>query len=1018
MRRKLTLFLVFTLLCSGFAFAQSVVTGKVSDKTGQTLPGVTIRVQGTTVATASDVNGNYRINTPQNATLVFSFLGYANQTVPVGSQSVVNVILTETANNLNDVVVVGYGTQRKSVVTGAIASVKPDAYKDQVVPTVNQILQGRTAGVTVIGNSGAPGGSASIRIRGVTSLSNSDPLYVVDGIAITNGGIENISPDAIESIEVLKDASAAIYGSRASNGVILVTTKKGKAGTTRVNYNGYVGFQQPIRKVDLANATQYATLRNLARANDGNTPQFTNPAQYGVGTNWQDEIFSNNALIQNHNLSVSGGTDKSTYFTGFGYYDQQGIVFKNSSNFKRYTATINSNVKPKKWLTIGENFNYAYTRGQGSFNTNSEFGGPLSSALNLDPITPVIQTDPAITAGYNQYSVRNAAGQYYAQSPYVQQEITNPAAYAQVIQGNYNWAHNIIASAYIEVEPIKGLKLKSQYGIKQGFYGSDSFTPLYFLTSIASNQALTSANRENNRNFTYTWDNTATYNKSFGLHNLTVLAGTSAFSQSSVNLGTTYTGLPYTSFDQLSFNPSLSAANRVGYSGEAQPYHVASLFGRVTYDYDQKYLFSGIIRRDGSSKFGSNNIYGVFPGAQVGWVLTRESFFPKNSFVDFLKLRASYGSVGNEQALGYFYYTPVVGTGSNYVIGPDGLAIGASTNYPANPDLKWESLHTTDIGFDAVIFNNINVTFDLYRKLTKGMLSNQPIPAYNGYPQSPYSNVGDMLNKGIELELGYNNKIGDFNFNVSGNIAYNFNRIENLGQIQFYDTGSFQNSAYPLQRVQPGQTAYSFYGFQHNGIFQSQADLDAYPHFAGAKPGDLRWVDVNGDGKIDQADRTFLGSPLPKYTYGVNLSANYKGFDFKLFGQGQWGNKVFTAYRRLDVTNANYVAEALNSWTPTNTNTDYPRLTDNDPNGNFKNPSDFYLHNGGFFRIRTLQVGYNIPSNLLKRIDVQNLRIYVSANNLATITAYKGYDPEVAGGIDRGVYPTSRSFLLGLNFTL
>lgn len=1017
--RKTITFLIIILLSISSVYAQNItVKGKVNDNTGSALPGVTIKVKGSQAGTVTDVNGNFSISAPQGGTLNFSYIGFTSKDVVIAGQSSISVVLETNTTGLDEVVVVGYGTQKKSVVTGAIASVSAKDLKDQEVTRLDDALQGRTAGVTVVQSSGAPGSAPQIRVRGVTSINNSEPLYVIDGLVVLNGGLDNINPDAIESIEVLKDASAAIYGSRASSGVILVTTKKGKIGNTTINYNGYIGYQQPVKHVGLANAMQYATLRNMSKTNDGAAAPFADPSVFGVGTDWQNQIFSNNARIQNNNLSISGGTDKSTYYAGFGYLDQAGIIEPGRSDYKRYNFTFNSVSKIKKWLTIGESFNYTYTRTMGSFATNSEFGGPLSDALNLDPITPVLQTDPTIAATYPALAVKNSAGIPYGISQYVAQEINNPAAYSQIIAGNYSWAHNLLGNVYAEIEILPGLKLKTQYSAKQAFYGGDGFTPLYYLNPSTSNSSLTSATRSNNRNNTYTWDNTATYAKTFGLHNLNVVVGTSAFSAGQVGLSTTYTGLPYTSFSQLSFNPSVSAANRVGSSFEDQPYTVASIFARATYDYDEKYLFSGIVRRDGSSKFGSNNIYGVFPGGELGWVATREKFFPKDSFVDFLKFRGSYGVIGNEQSLGSFAYTSVVTTGSNYIIGQDGLAIGAAPGSPANPNLKWETLHTTDIGFDAILFHNINVTLDLYRKNTIGMLETQPIPAYTGFANSPTANVGNMLNKGVELELGYTGKSGGFSYHLNGNFAYNFNQVTYLGTIPYLDGGSFQSSSYNLNRTQVGQPVNSFYGFKEIGIFQSAAQIASTPHLAGAKPGDFIWQDTNGDGKIDQTDRVSLGSPLPKYTYGLTFNGSYKGFDVTIFGQGAWGNKVFEGYRRLDIPTANYPIEALNAWTPTNTNTNYPRLTDADPNNNFKYPSNFYLHNGGYFRIRTAQIGYNIKKSWLQKADIQNLRIYVSSNNLATISGYNGYDPEVSGGVDRGVYPLSRTFMLGLNITL
>lgn len=1012
--------------------ASTPVTGKVTDESGLPVIGATVTEKGTTNGVSAGVDGTFKLNVSgPNAVLVVQFLGYTPKEITVGTQTVINVVLASDVKALNEVVVIGYGTQKKSVVTGAISHVGAKDLQDQQVTRVDQALQGRTSGVNVVQSSGSPGSSPAIRIRGITSINNSNPLYVIDGVVVLNGGLDNINPSDVESIEVLKDASAAIYGSRASSGVVLVTTKKGKSGAPTITYSGYGGVQGPVSKVKLANATQYATLRNQSLANDGQAPAFANPSQYGTGTNWQNEIFSNNAPIQSHNLSINGGSDKSTYYVSFGYFNQDGIVLKDVSNYKRYNFTVNTTSKIKKWLTVGENFAYTYINNQGSFNTNSEFGGPLSSSLNLDPITPVLQTNSAIASTYSQYAIKNAAGVPYGISPYVGNEITNPLAYQQTIQGNYGWSHNMLGNAFVEIEPIKGLKIKTQINGKQAFFGSESFTPLYYLNSNNSNITNQSAYRASNRGLTWNWDNTATYTKTIGLHNFSVLAGTTAQSSSEVDLNGTYNNLPVSSFDQSSFNFALPALNRVAGGGEAQPYRTASYFGRVTYDYDERYLFTGIIRRDGSSRFGSNFLYGTFPGAEIGWVATRESFFPKNTFIDFLKIRGSYGSIGNEQALSQgFQYASIVNSGHNYVYGPDGLAIGYSTSNPANPNLHWESVHTTDIGFDAVILQNFNVTFDVYRKLTKGMLEQLPIPGYTGFTNSPYSNVGDLENKGFELELAYKNHIGAFNYNVGGNISYNKNKVTNLGTIAYLDNGSFQGTSYALQRTTVGQPVGSFYGFNELGTFKSQAEINAYTHNGAmiqpnAKPGDFKWEDVNGDGKIDNNDRKFLGSALPTWNYGVNFNADYKGFDLKIFGQGVWGNKIFQAYRRLDLPTANYEIGALNAWSATNPSSNYPRLTDADPNGNLKNPSNFYLQNGAYFRIKTAQIGYTLPKSFLAKADIKRVRVYLSSNNLVTITGYKGFDPEVGDvngngifGVDRGIYPQSRSFLVGLDITL
>jgi TonB-linked SusC/RagA family outer membrane protein len=1023
MRKKLTL--LFSLLFMGFslAFAQTNVKGRVSDKAGQPLPGVTIKVVSGTVTTISDASGNYTIAAGPNANLTFSYVGFAPQTIAVNNQTTLNVTLTEENNNLNDVVVVGYGTQKKSVVTGAISQIKAKDIEDQQVLNINQALQGRTTGTTVVNSTGAPGSSAQIRIRGVNSIRNSDPLYVVDGIIMLNGGIENINPNDIESFEVLKDASAAIYGSRSSNGVILVTTKKGKIGAPTFSYNSYLGYQSPISRAKVTNASQYATLRNQAAANDGVALPFTNPTQYGEGTNWQDQIFSNNAMIQNHSISVQSGSENTSMYVSFAYLNQQGTIFKDISSYKRYNFVANTSTKVKKWLTIGENFSYIYTNSRNSFNTNSEFGGPLSSALNLDPITPVLFADSTAGTIYARNPVvRNSAGVPYAISPDVQQEISNPLAYLETQRGNYGWSHNISGNAFIEVSPLSGLKFRTQINGKQAFFGNQSFTPLYYLNSQNSNLSNPNAFRASNRNLTWNWDNTASYTKTVGLHSFSVLAGTSAFEESGVDVNATYNNIPVTTYEGLSFNYSLPQAQRVGGSGDAQPYHVFSYFARATYDYDQKYLFTGIIRRDGSSKFGSNNVYGTFPSAQLGWVVTRENFFPKNSFVDFLKLRGSYGTVGNEQTLDRFQYTPVIGSGYNSVFGNQ-LVIGNSPNTLANPDLKWESTSSADIGFDAILFKNLNVTFDLYKKVTSGLLRQPRLPAYLGLPNDPFFNVGNLENKGVELELTYTKKFGDLTANFGGNISYNENTVTNLGVQPTLDGGSFQNSSYPIFRSAAGQPVDSFFGFQTLGVFHSQAEADAYTSNGtkiqpNAKAGDLKFQDTNNNGSIDQGDRVFLGTQLPKFNYGLTFGANYKNFDFKVFGQGAWGNKIFQGYRRLDIQKANYPSAALDAWTPANASSNYPRLTYADPNQNYSNPSNFYLQSGAYFRVKTLQVGYSIPANILSKMDIKRARIYLSSNNLATITKYNGFDPEIVGGIDRGIYPQSRSFLLGFDITL
>lgn len=1009
------------------------VVGKVLDAKGEPIIGASVTEKGTTNGITTDINGNFKLNVagPQSI-LVINFVGYTPKEIVVGAQTNITVTLLDDIKSLNEVVVVGYGTQKKATVTGAISGFKAADIQDQQVTRVDDALQGRTTGVNVVQSSGAPGSAPTVLIRGTTSRLNSNPLYVIDGVIVDNGGIDNINPNDVESIDVLKDASAAIYGSRASNGVILITTKKGKTGAAKITYNGYYGVQGPVNKPELTDASQYATLRNESAANDGNAAIFANPSQYGKGTNWQDAIFSNSAKIQNHNLSISGANDQANYYVSFGYLDQQGIMEPSISDYKKFTFTSNTSFKLKKWLTVGENATYSYTHSANSFNTNNWSGGPLASALNLDPITPIVQNNPTAAGNANdyaqQYAVRNSAGQLYGISQYVGQEITNPFAYTQTQLGNYNYATNLLGNAFVELTPIKGLKIRSQISGKQAYYGNESFTPLYYLNSSTHNLTSTSQTLENDRNFTWNIDNTITYTRSIGKHNFTALIGQSAQEESGMTLGGSFLGEPVNTFAQASPNFSLATTSKLAYGSFNQPYHLASTFARLTYDYDQKYLFTGIIRHDGSSKFGSNNVYGTFPSGEVGYVVSREDWFPKNTFIDFLKVRGSYGVVGNEMALGTFYYTSVITSGHDYIFGSGSNEtnnIGYSPGAPSNPDLKWEETKTADIGIDATLFNNLTWTFDIYRKLTSGMLQQVQLPTYAGFSDQPYANVGDMENKGIETSLSYNNHIGDFKYNVGGNISYNHNEVTSLGnQITYFTTGKIQGAQLEYGRISAGQPMNAFYGFDELGVFHSQAEIDAYKNKSGgliqpnAKPGDFKYADLNGDGKIDASDRKFLGNPLPTFTYGVNFNANYHNWDIKLFGQGVWGNKIYQAYRRLDIPAANYPIAALNAWTPTNASSNYPRLSDSDPNGNFINPSNFQLQNGAYFRIKTLQIGYSLKNDWLKAIDVSRARVYVGANNLATITGYKGYDPEISGGVDYGIYPQARTFMVGLDITL
>ena len=1037
--RVLHALMVLCMCFSPFALAAQTlqVTGKVITATdSRPLAGVTVTVRGTTTATSTDDSGNYSITVPEaGATLVFTQLGMITQQVVVKTGGIIDVSLEEDLSTLEEVVVIGYGTQKKSVVTGAITSVRASDIENQVVGRLETALQGRTSGVTITTNSGAPGSGSTIRVRGVTTLNNNTPLYVVDGVVVDAGGIDYLNASDIESVEVLKDAaSAAIYGTRAAAGVILVTTKRGRAGEMAINYNGYYGTQGPAKKLNLLNATEYATLQNEISLNDGGNIIFPNPASLGDGSNWQNTIFDDNAPIQNHELSVSGGNEKSTFYTSFGYFGQDGVVTPEISNYNRYNVRVNSDHKVKNWLRFGENLGYSFIKSQGSLNPNTEFGGPLSSAINLSPLSPIIVTDPDMLNQVpysNQSVVRDANGNPYG-VPLNAQEMTNPLAYVDTRLGNYGWSHNIVGNVFAEVEPIEGLRIRSTVGAKLAWWGNESFDGIYYL-SATQNRSTTAFNRGREQGFNWNLENTVSYTRSIDNHNLTVLLGQGAYFENLTSgVFITYNNIPANNFDEATFNLSVPVTDRLSSAYDGITHNVSSLFGRVVYDYKEKYLFTGIIRRDGSSRFGADRKYGVFPSASVGWVLTNEEFWTPNNILNNLKIRASYGVVGNDN-IDNFLFIPTIGMGDgrNYIFGVDNMHIGASPNAPANPLLAWEETSQLNAGVDASLFNDWSLSFDWYEKKTSGILREVDIPGYVGVGR-PTANLANLQSTGVEFELGYRKTVDDFNINANGNISYTTNKVTYLGEnVDFIEDGAggIQNFVHGLQRTVPGQAYNSFYGYKILGVFQNQAAVDAYTGPEGnriqpnAIPGDFQWADLDGNGTINADDRTFLGNPMPTVTYGLTLNVAYRDFDLLVFGQGATGNKIFQGLRRLDVASANWHSKYLNRWVGEGSTNDKPRATLADPNQNYAKPSPFFLEDGAYLRIKTLQLGYTLPTTLTGKIGVRKIRAYVSSNNLFTFTKYTGYDPEVGGspdvwGIDTGVYPQARSFLFGLNFSL
>lgn len=1026
---KSFIFCVLSILFSIYGQAQDLsIDGKVYDENGLPIPGVSILLKGTSKTTVSDFDGKYQIKAASKGTLVFSFLGYNTVQEPINGRNQIDVKLNPSTETLQEVVVVGYGTQKKSVVTGAISSVKAKDLEKVPNGRIEQSLQGRVSGVTIAASSGQPGSNSTVRVRGVTTFAGNDPLWVVDGVVVDAGGIGFLNQSDIESIEVLKDAaSAAIYGTRAASGVILVTTKKGKSGKMTVSYNGFAGISSPEKTLDLLNATQYGALVNEKSIAAGGSVKFPDLAALGKGTDWQKAIFNTSAMRYSHEVSISGGSDVSTFYASFGLQDQEGIVTSENSKYNKKNFRLNSTHKLSKIFTLGQTLAFTRVKSSG-IDANNESNGPLISAINLDPITPLIELDP-IQANKLEYSenpvIRDANGNPYGISTLVGQGMVNPIAYTKIRLGAFGVSDDFVGNTYLEAAITKNIKVRSTVGGKLSYWDSQIFTPVYYLGATYS-VSKNSFSRGQNKSFAWNIENIITYANQFGNHNLTVLLGQGSYVD---NIGGGATskiyGLPIKNYRDASFNFDIPQSNRESSTYDLTEHKLTSLFARINYDYKEKYLFTGIIRRDGSSRFGTNHKFGVFPSFNLGWVVTKEDFWKQNDVLNTLKIRGGYGVVGNDN-IGEFRYLSLVSGGYNYSFGNEGaIASGYANLTLDNPDLKWEQTSQANIGFESTFFNALNLTVDLYKKKTTGILRHINIPGYVGVATNPAGNVADMENKGIEVELGYKKRFGEMNFSVNGNVSYLENKVTYIASDSDYIAGDagFQSMG-QVTRTQVGQSYNSFYGFKTAGIFQNQAEIAAYTNTSGgliqpnARPGDFRWVDTDGSGSIDDADKQFLGSNLPKYTFGLTLNLDYKNFDLMVFTQGAAGNKIFQGLRRLDVGDANYQTIALSRWTGEGTSNDYPRLTNNDTNGNFGKMSDFYLEKGDYLRLKLVQLGYSLPSDVVSKIGASKLRMYVTAENLFTLTKYTGYDPEIGGGvfgIDKGIYPQARTFMLGVN---
>jgi TonB-dependent starch-binding outer membrane protein SusC len=1027
--KKLLLLLLIPL--AGLAHAQQrTVQGTVTALPGgDPLPGVNIQVKGTSTGTATDPDGKYSLLIPSDgAVLIFSFLGFDTQEVAVGSRSVVDVQLQENVRALGEVVVIGYGSQVRSEVTGSIGSVTPEEITQTPVLRIEQALQGRVAGVQVTNVSGQPGDAPTVRIRGAGSTGSSEPLYIVDGFPV--GGIDFLNPGDIESINVLKDAaSSAIYGARGANGVVLITTKSGKKdGQMRVSYEGYLGVQNPWKRLSLLNASEYALLMNEGAANAGLSLPYANPQSFGTGTDWQGAVFAENAPISNHQMTISGGTEKNSYLTSVSHFAQEGIVGGDKSRFERTTFRLNADNQVKDYLKVGTNLAYTHIKRR-AIDPNQEFGGILSNAINIDPITPIFETDPAVLAGYNPNAVRDSRGNVYAISPRIGQEIVNPLARLEVLHGRTK-VDKLVGNAFAELNPLKGLTFRSTFGIDLAFVSNDNFLPIYFLNGAQSNSN-SLVSKGTDRYFTWQSENTVQYQKSFGNHNFDFLAGTTAIKFQFENVFGSKQGLVTTDPNFAYLNLAVDAESAQAFGG-ANEGALLSYFARTMYNYQGKYLATATLRYDGSSRFGRENRFATFPSFSAGWVLSEERFMSDNSTVSFLKLRASWGQNGNENIGDRYPWAATIGDGRGYtflVNGEPTFVNGAVPTRIANPFLQWETSEQTDIGLEVAFFNDrLLISTDYYLKRTKGLLVTAPIPGVVGN-NPPSVNGGTVENRGIELAINYQGNYKDVKYSIGFNAARNINEVTDIANAEQRLIGAGFATYGTVSLAEVGYPIGYFWGLRTDGIFQNAEEVQAHRNAGGqliqpnAVAGDVRFVDLNGDGVINDQDRTMIGNPTPKLTLGTNFTASYKSFDFSAFFIGAFGHQIFNGTRRHDLVTSNMQSRYLDRWTGEGSSNELPRFTFSDTNGNYSRISDLYIEDGDFVRLKTLQIGYNLSPELVQRMRLQALRVYVSGDNLITFTNYSGFDPELGArsaldiGIDRGAYPQARIYRLGLNVT-
>lgn len=1009
---KKVLLVVFALMLTIGLQAQNItVSGRVfaeGDDLG--LPGATILEKGTANGVVTDFDGNYSISVSPDAVLVFSFVGMAGQEMAVEGRTQIDVTLSN-STTLDEVVVIGYGKIKKKEVTGAISQMDSKVIDELKPIKVEQALQGTMAGVNVTSQSGAPGAGLDIRIRGVSTNGDASPQVIIDGYI---GDLGSINPSDIESITVLKDAQAAIYGTTGANGIVLVTTKQGKKGSpARVTFNSSLGMQETSRKIPLLDATEYAAILNESYAADARPIPYPDISGLGEGTNWQDELFQTAPVFDN-NISVMGGSEKVTYSLSASDLRQEGIIGGDKSGYDRSTARLSMGADLYKWLTFKSSLNYSHVKRK----SINDFGlaSVLFNALNMPSVYPV----------YDE------TGDYFLAPTDLGIEIINPMA--QIANTYNDYYHNKLSgNTSLTATFAQYFTATTRIGFNTTNATSKSFAKeIYYGEGKVFNvtRSSVSQNRDNYNN--YTFDAFATYERTFNeKHHITATLGSTVFKDWGNHLGATGYDVPNNSWDFADISLANGVAETKSVGSWQWDQRRLSYFGRLQYDYKGKYLMSAMFRRDASTKFGPANAVAYFPSATAGWIISDEDFMKNINNIDLFKLRASYGILGSDKIPDYGYISQLDGQGT-YVL-DNSLVYGTAIGRLPNPSIKWEQSYQFDMGFDISLYKDkLDLTIDYYNKTTHDLLIyDVPVSGILGTyapgASSPIKNAGTVKNNGFELAIGYRGKIVEgLNFNVNYNITTINNEVLEVNNgTGFIEGGSFGVGQLAPARMEEGMPIGYFYGYQTDGIFQTQAEVDAHPSQialgAEAQPGDFRFKDINGDGILNSSDRTNLGNPIPDVLMGFNMSFNYKGFDLSVYTYASIGNEIVRNYERT-LDNVNRTRTVLDRWTGPGTSTTVPRVT----TGATSNTvfSDYYVEDGSYFRIQKIQLGYVIPKKWTEKIHVREFRLFASVDNLWTLTNYSGYDPAassgspIGGGIDYGVYPASRIYTFGFSLNL